>query len=200
MRRSNRAGGHARRAGARARRQSLALLGAACAVPLGYVALGSPTLNGAAAAIVVSLTLLMVSASRLRQAQRWRVGRRSERRVARRLTRLQRRGWTIAHDLDRGRGNVDHVAIGPRAVFAIETKTTRRGPGELAQALANARWVSRRLGVPVVPVLCITQRRQRPRIVAGVLCVDERRLPRTLRRRERGEPLDIATLNSRLQS
>ncbi|HEX5468572.1 MAG TPA: NERD domain-containing protein [Gaiellaceae bacterium] len=32
-------------------------------------------------------------------------------------------GWRVFHDLPDGRGNLDHVAIGPGGVFAIDTKT-----------------------------------------------------------------------------
>ena len=49
-------------------------------------------------------------------------------------------GWRVIHDASLGRGNVDHILIGPAGVFTIETKshpgrcgsgacTARRSPG-----------------------------------------------------------------------
>jgi hypothetical protein len=162
--------------------QALAFAAAAAAALGGFLALwreGRPALP----LLPVAALLLVLAAWRRGRAQRWRVGQRSERIVQRRLRGLARRGWVIAHDVDRFRGNVDHLAIGPRGVFAIETKTTRRGAGELAQARANAAWAASRFGVSVCPVLCVTNRRQRPRFIGGVLCVDVRRLQRALQRR-----------------
>lgn len=182
MRRSRRPGDHARRAGRLAQLQAAALaLGAAASLG-GFLALWR---DGRSAPLLLATAglLLALSAWRRRRAQHWRIGRRSERTVQRRLRRLERRGWTVTHDLDRGRGNVDHLAVCARRAYAIETKTTRCGPRELAQARANAERASRRLGRPVTAVLCVTQRRQRPRIIDGVLCVDARRLPRALRQR-----------------
>jgi hypothetical protein len=128
---------------------------------------------------------------------RARGGAAGERRVARRLRRLSRRGWVVRNDVDRGRGNVDHLVLGPHGAFTIETKLTRRGRGELAQVRAHAAWASKRLGIPVVPVLCVVNRTQRPKLIAGVWCVDLRRLPRVLKRRGAG-PLDVTAAASRL--
>jgi hypothetical protein len=54
---------------------------------------------------------------------KWGRGGDGELRTHRKLRRLSRRGWVIAHDLDDpGFGNHDHVVVGP-AVFVLETKT-----------------------------------------------------------------------------
>ena len=182
MRRSRRPGAHARRARTAARLQAFGLAGAAGAALLGFTVLARHH-RPAPVLLVVAVALLATAAWRQRCAQRWYVGQRSERAVQRRLRRLQRRGWTVIHNLDRGRGNVDHLVVGPRVAFAIETKTARYGARELAQARANAQWASRRLSRPVVPVLCVVQRRQRARVIDGVLCVDARHLVRALSRR-----------------
>jgi hypothetical protein len=54
-----------------------------------------------------------------------------ERVVAEHLEPLKRQGWRIFHDVPaaaNGRSfNLDHVAVGPQGVFAIETKTRRKG-------------------------------------------------------------------------
>src|SRR4051794_25626910 len=55
-----------------------------------------------------------------------------ERLVAEYLEPLKGQGWRIFHDvpaLNNGnKFNLDHVAVGPTGVFAIETKTRRKGP------------------------------------------------------------------------
>jgi hypothetical protein len=54
--------------------------------------------------------------------ERKRRGRDGERRTASRLRPLTRHGWHAAHDIDSGRGNLDHVVVGPGGVFLLETK------------------------------------------------------------------------------
>lgn len=49
-------------------------------------------------------------------------GARGEEAVGRILESLEPRGFRAIHDLDTGRGNVDHVVVGPTGVFAVETK------------------------------------------------------------------------------
>ncbi|MDD2763443.1 MAG: nuclease-related domain-containing protein [Opitutaceae bacterium] len=54
-----------------------------------------------------------------------------ERMVAECLEPLKAQGWRIFHDVPcesgREKFNIDHVAVGPGGVFAIETKTRRKG-------------------------------------------------------------------------
>jgi hypothetical protein len=45
-----------------------------------------------------------------------------EERVAELLAELEPNGYRAIHDLDIGRGNADHVLVGPAGVFVIETK------------------------------------------------------------------------------
>jgi Nuclease-related domain len=54
-------------------------------------------------------------------ARAWRRGAAGERRTARLLSQLQRRGWAVLHDLavPGSRANIDHLAIGPGRVFVI---------------------------------------------------------------------------------
>jgi hypothetical protein len=49
-------------------------------------------------------------------------GIRGEERVASVLAELEPAGFQVLHDLDVGRGNADHVVVGPTGVFVIETK------------------------------------------------------------------------------
>jgi hypothetical protein len=53
---------------------------------------------------------------------KWGVGAMGERRTAKALRPLLRRGWTVTHDVQRARENLDHVLVGPPGVFLLETK------------------------------------------------------------------------------
>jgi hypothetical protein len=57
----------------------------------------------------------------------WRRGAAGERRTARLLSPLERRGWAVLHDLavPRSRANLDHLVIGPGGVFVIDSKQYR---------------------------------------------------------------------------
>jgi hypothetical protein len=57
----------------------------------------------------------------------WRRGAAGERRTARLLAPLERRGWAVLHDLaiPNSQANIDHLAIGPGGVLAIDTKHYR---------------------------------------------------------------------------
>jgi Nuclease-related domain len=107
----------------------------------------------------------------------WHDGARGERATARRLRRLERHGYVVLHDLQvpGSRANLDHLAIGPAGVFAIDSKYYRGplllgidgmlwyGRYPLAQHLATAVWATLRVAealqvppeVPVVPLLVI---------------------------------------------
>jgi len=58
------------------------------------------------------------------EASAWRKGARGERRTARRLRRLIRRGYIAFHDLGMpgSCANIDHLLIGPSGVFVIDSK------------------------------------------------------------------------------
>lgn len=52
----------------------------------------------------------------------WRRGAEGERKTAKALRPLVRRGWTAVHDLPGKYGNRDHVVVGPAGVFLLDTK------------------------------------------------------------------------------
>lgn len=52
----------------------------------------------------------------------WQTGAWGEQATAKALRKLQREGWVILHDLPAGRGNVDHIAIGPGGVYVLDSK------------------------------------------------------------------------------
>jgi hypothetical protein len=57
----------------------------------------------------------------------WRRGAKGERRTARLLAPLERRGWAVLHDLviPGTQANIDHVVIGPGGVLVIDSKQYR---------------------------------------------------------------------------
>jgi hypothetical protein len=72
--------------------------------------------------------------------------------------------WRVIHDASLGRGNVDHILIGPAGVFTVETKS-HPGPvrvarvhgGTLRQAHAQQRAVEEIAGVSVEPLLVFSR-------------------------------------------
>lgn len=70
-------------------------------------------------------------AGRTREYQDRYLGYFGERIVAEHLEPLKAQGWRVFHDVpmvsNGARFNLDHVAVGPGGVFAIETKTRRKG-------------------------------------------------------------------------
>jgi hypothetical protein len=54
--------------------------------------------------------------------ERKRRGRDGERRTERELEPLEKDGWVVAHDIDAGFGNFDHIVLGPRGAYLLETK------------------------------------------------------------------------------
>jgi hypothetical protein len=57
--------------------------------------------------------------------ERWRRGAEGERRTAKALRPLVKRGWTVVHDIPGEYGNRDHVVVGPPGVFLLDTKNVR---------------------------------------------------------------------------
>jgi len=54
--------------------------------------------------------------------ENWQYGAWGEHATAKVLRELQRHGWIVIHDLPAGRGNVDHIAIGPGGVYVLDSK------------------------------------------------------------------------------
>jgi hypothetical protein len=74
----------------------------------------------------------------------WSQGAEGEEVVGKILEGLVEEGWCVIHDVSFGRGNIDHIVVGPGGIFTIETKS-RRGrlsldrldPKMLGQAYAE---------------------------------------------------------------
>jgi Nuclease-related domain len=80
------------------------------------------------------------------------------------LAGLADRGWYAIHDVSLGRGNVDHILIGPGGVFTVETKS-HPGPihvgrihgSVLAQAQAQRKAIERFTEAHVEPLLVFSR-------------------------------------------
>jgi hypothetical protein len=68
-------------------------------------------------------TIMLVRDAAPQHVLNWQRGAEGERRTEKALRRLERKGWTVEHDVQRdGRANLDHVVRGPGGVFLLETK------------------------------------------------------------------------------
>jgi hypothetical protein len=143
--------------------------------------IGAAILTGplpSVARLTASLAVVGAVGWRLRfrasaEASAWRTGARGERRTARRLRRLVRRGYVAFHDLAMpgSRANIDHLLIGPSGVFVLDSKQytgrIQQTPDghvwhnyypmdeQLQTVRAEAQAVETILGVPVIPLLCV---------------------------------------------
>jgi Nuclease-related domain len=138
------------------------------------------------------------------EARAWGRGAVGERRTARLLSPLERRGWAVLHDLalPGSRANIDHLVIGPGGVFVIDSKQYRgrlqldasgrlwhgRYPlDHIVQALSweadQAAQVLPDPGVVVLPVVAVhgAQVPWGKVVTKGVPVVAARRLPSMLR-------------------
>ena len=156
---------------------------------------------------------------------RWGEGARGEFLVGQELERLHEEGFHVFHDWYSGRGNVDHFAVGPQGVFAIETKAWRGkiaaqdgrlfkdgrplpGNAPIKQAMAQAMAVRALVGGAcgtepfVVPILCSSRAQvscHRP--VGGVEVVGLGCLNRTVMagRRKRYSPEQVEEISRSLE-
>jgi hypothetical protein len=72
--------------------------------------------------------------------------------------------WRVIHDASLGRGNVDHILIGPPGVFTVETKShpgpvrvSRLHGATLTQAQAQRRAIERVTGLEVQPLIVFSR-------------------------------------------
>jgi Nuclease-related domain len=76
------------------------------------------------------------------------------------LDRLIAQGWQVIHHASLGRGDVDHIVIGPGGAFTVETKS-HPGPiavgqvhgATLRQAHSQRQRLERAVGMPVEPLI-----------------------------------------------
>ena len=95
-----------------------------------------------------------------RDHRAWEQGAEGEEIVGEILESLVADGWQVVHDVSFGRGNIDHVVVGPGGLFTVETKS-RRGrilldnldPKMLAQSYGEKKTLERITGMEVEALL-----------------------------------------------
>jgi hypothetical protein len=114
--------------------------------------------------LVAILALLRVEQGVERDRGRWRRGAEGEEVVGRILEGLSANGWQVIHDVTFGRGNIDHIAIGPGGVFTVETKShggkfsvDQLDPKMLSQAYAEKKTLEEMTGIEARPLLVFSR-------------------------------------------
>jgi len=127
--------------------------------PVGFLfGLGFDT----ASEVALLASMFVISRYVLPLLERRDVGASAEEQVGGLLDQLA--GWRVIHDASLGRGNVDHILIGPTGVFTVETKS-RPDPvrvssvhgATLRQAHAQRRAVEAITGLKVEPLLVFSR-------------------------------------------
>jgi len=132
----------------RAWRSRIRIVGLVAAIPILLIALVLswiwPTyrllyLCAALGSIVTFVAALSLATPE--HVERWRVGAEAEKRTAKALRRLTRRGWVVMHDLPDDYGNRDHVAIAPSGkIFLLDTKAPG-GRITIEHGVLRVRWL-----------------------------------------------------------
>src|SRR5579875_53545 len=156
---------HARQTAERLRLRTLLLLGG-LAVGTAYLGrtLGLRDPIYLTSEVTLLLAILVVTNSVLPFLHRQEQGAVGEEQVGALLEGLRGRGYQVFHNLDLGRGNIDHLLIGPGGVFAIETKShpgpisVRRIHGAVFEQVRNQqKRIERVVGEAVQPLLVYSQ-------------------------------------------
>jgi hypothetical protein len=159
------AGQYARATVTRLRLRTLVTLGV-LAVATALLGRGFGLHSAAFLASEVALLVSMFVISRyvLPLVERHDRGATGEEQVGGLLDQLSGRGWLVIHDATLGRGNVDHIVIGPPGIFTIETKShpgpirvARLHGAMLSQAQAQRRTIERVTGVEVEPLIVFSR-------------------------------------------
>jgi hypothetical protein len=159
------AGQHARAAVQRLRLRTLATLGvlAVGTAVLGKT-LGLHDLRFLAAELALLASMFVISRYVLPLLERRDRGASAEEHVGGLLAKLPASEWRVIHDASLGRGNIDHILIGPAGVFTVETKS-HPGPvrvgrvhgATIRQAQAQRKAIERVTGVSVEPLLVFSR-------------------------------------------
>jgi hypothetical protein len=99
-----------------------------------------------------------------RDYSNWAQGAEGEEVVGGILEGLGAEGWHVIHDVSFGRGNIDHIVVGPGGIYTIETKS-RAGkvwlahlePKMLGQAYAEKKTLETITGMEVEALLVFSQ-------------------------------------------
>lgn len=115
----------------------------------------------------------------------------------------------MLHDIDTGRGNIDHLIVGPGGVFTVETKSHggRINVDHIEermwkQAYAQSKWVQEIVGRKVTPLLVFSRAylTSAPAWRSGVTLLPARMLVGHLRRRRTDLSGEIEGLTGALLS
>ena len=159
------AGQYARAAVQRLRMRTLVTLGAlAVATAMLGRAFGLHDLRFLASEVALLASIFVISRYVLPLVDRRDRGASGEEQVGALLDGLASGDWRVIHDATLGRGNVDHILVGPAGVFTIETKS-HPGPvrvarvhgGALGQARAQAKAIGRVTGLEVEPMIVFSR-------------------------------------------
>jgi hypothetical protein len=159
------AGQYARATVRRLRMRTLVTLGVlAVATALLGRAFGLHDKRFLASEVTLLVSMFVISRYVLPLVERRDRGATGEEQVGGLLEQMSDRGWRVIHDASFGRGNVDHILIGPPGIFTIETKS-HPGPvrvarvhgATLSQAQAQRRAIERVTGVEVEPLIVFSR-------------------------------------------
>lgn len=187
-----RAGQHARRTQRRLADRAVVNVAAALSVLVLTIALLGFGWATCAIEVVVVLCLVVIDRTASPLVDRWGRGAAGEELVGEVLDGLSDRDWFALHDVQLGRGNIDHVLVGPAGIFTIETKSHRGRlhakaiqPWMLKQAYAEAKLIERITGLRTDPLLVFSNAYLTPAVTRrdGVVILPARMLARHLRRR-----------------
>jgi hypothetical protein len=159
------AGQYARATVLRLRLRTLVILGAlAVATALLGRRFGLHSAAFLASEVALLASMFVISRYVLPLVERHDRGATGEEHVGGLLDPLSDRGWLVIHDATLGRGNVDHILIGPPGIFTIETKShpgpirvARLHGAMLSQAQAQRRTIERVTGVEVEPLIVFSR-------------------------------------------
>jgi Nuclease-related domain len=117
-----------------------------------------------ASEVTLLVSMFVISRYVLPLVERRDRGAAGEEQVGGLLDELSERGWLVIHDATLGRGNVDHILIGPPGIFTIETKShpgpirvARLHGAMLSQAQAQRKTIERVTGVEVEPLIVFSR-------------------------------------------
>ena len=159
------AGQYARAYWRRLRMRALVALGMpATATAFAGRVFGLQSWRYTAAELGLLVTMFIISRYVLPLVERQNRGALAEEQVGALLDRLPRDRWRVVHDATLGRGNVDHIVIGPPGVFTIETKShpgpvraSRLHGATIAQAQAQGRAIAWVTGTEVHPLVVLSR-------------------------------------------
>jgi hypothetical protein len=162
---SRAAGQHARSTVVRLRLRTLVTLGVlAVATALLGRAFGLHSMLFLASEVALLATIFAISRYVLPLVERRDRGASAEEHVGSLLEQLPASRWHVIHDASFGRGNIDHILIGPAGLFTVETKS-HPGPvrvgrvhgATIRQAQAQRDAIEQVIGMRVEPLLVFSR-------------------------------------------